>query len=348
MRQVLPGFQRTYDEVRESIDEQDRELVPPMEKFFHRERTELRDTQIRQGVVTYRQERRQQQLISEASGYQQFNLTTVNNPHAARFLYAPLTYRKHRMNSEVFLKSVHSFMGAATTPDICNIHNCDHVPVTPDGDHAYSHVRGMINTRHHDVKDCIVTILQALKRSRVSEFECGREVKLSLLGVVRKPGFTVDSACDFYLQSETTDEQPIIFDVSIRQPKYTGPGCIEATTPLHAAAVGHSEKMKHYGDRYEIDADRIKPLIFETMGGWEPRTVDTLRRIIAAISRGDERVRSSLWTKLQFSIATTLAKAHGKLLLRLDRRMRETLRNTGTLPTTFSSALPAPTARETS
>jgi hypothetical protein len=61
-----------------------------------------------------------------------------------------------------------------------------------------------------------------------------------------------------------------IIGLQVNTSKYTDPECIEATTPLHAAAEGHKEKIRHYPDRYEMDADRIKPLIFETMIGWEP------------------------------------------------------------------------------
>jgi hypothetical protein len=232
-------------------------------------------------------------------------------------------------------------MGQAATPDICNLQSCSHVQVTPDGDHAYLHAKGMINIRHHDTKDCIVAVLQTLKRSGVSELECGREVKLSALGIEKKPEQgPIDHVCDFYLQSDVTDELPIIYDVSIRQPKYTGPEASETKVALYAADRGHTEKMKHYLEKYVIDEDRVKPLIFESTGGWDMRTVETLRRIVASIAKGSEKLMNRLWTNLQFNIAVTLARSQGKLLLRLDRRMKEALAgNTGTLHLN-SSALP--------
>ena len=78
----------------------------------------------------------------------------------------------------------------------------------------------------------MVEYFKSLKRVKATDMVCGRETYLSELGIQRKPGFIHDRRCDIFLQSETTDSLPIIFDVSIVQPKVTG-GDIFSTTPLH-------------------------------------------------------------------------------------------------------------------
>ena len=75
----------------------------------------------------------------------------------------------------------------------------------------------------------------------------------------------------------------------------------------------------------------------ETFGGWGRETEDTLKQIVSGIAGGnDNAVYSKLWSDLQYRIAVELAKGQGRLLLRLDRRMREAMGTAQPLSTSNS------------
>jgi hypothetical protein len=56
-----------------------------------------------------------------------------------------------------------------------------------------------------------------------------------------------------------------------------------------------TKKIKRYGDSYQVSAQHVIPLVFDTCGTWHPKTVDYLGTVIAAVAGGDEELWSSLW-----------------------------------------------------
>src|SRR5690606_6092385 len=69
-----------------------------------------------------------------------------------------------------------------------------------------------------------------------------------------------------------------------------------------------------------VTTDQVKPLEFETFGGWTNETHEFLRSIIKGIAADNNSLFEKLWRQLRTKIAVNLARGEGEMILCLNER----------------------------
>ena len=91
-----------------------------------------------------------------------------------------------------------------------------------------------------------------------------------------------------------------------------------ARKKLRTAYAAEELKFKRYCGNYHVQKAQIKPLVFETFGGWTENIYEYLYNVVKGIAGADDYLFTKLWRKLRNRIGVTLARGEGELILRLN------------------------------
>ncbi len=239
-----------------------------------------------------------------------------------------------------FKISVRLYLGYPVTQPVCDIYPCNQLPVVPHGQHGGKHAKCRIKRRHDGIRDVIAAFLQHLRTSGQTDLVCELEKCMDELGIPPRLGRpAIDSyvaRCDFALM-DLIHQRTIVADVMVTHPKFENPDT--STTPLCTAKAGVAKKSTHYTANYMIAAEDVKPLVFETYGGWAVETLTCLKQLITVISKNDDEVFGQLWRELRNRIAVALAKGHVSVIQTINSRQKTALgkRTAGIVPTNLSA-----------
>jgi len=128
-----------------------------------------------------------------------------------------------------------------------------------------------------------------------------------------------DARCDFFLRNPDSNRL-VLADVRITHPNLSRDQVGEI--PLVTANEAYKQKMDRYVKNYDITQSVIKPLVFETYGGWHDETKQFLREIVKSIAGEDNQLFATLWMDLRYRIATALAIGQAKIIMALNAKQR--------------------------
>jgi hypothetical protein len=313
--QHIPGYHQAL-KILDSYDD-----MPSAEAFFHAGPVDNEPTEntkhLSRKLLRWRQDKERARLDEVATGYETFFLRVTSHETCADFLYAPIVDPRNRMY-RTFSISVKLYLGLPVAPALCNIESCNNVPVHRFGAHG-NHCQGKLTKRHHDMRDRIIDTIKHLSTAHDTKYEVLFEYPLKDLGFAKLPNAPnpQEARCDFALVLEQ-DNYCVVTDVTICHPNPDKP-CY-STTPLLAAQKAEKQKYDRYCKNYKIDAKNVKPIVFETFGGWSRDTTTFLHDIVTTIAGGDAEIFAKAWRLLRNRIAVILAKGEAEVILALRSR----------------------------
>ena len=95
--------------------------------------------------------------------------------------------------------------------------------------------------------------------------------------------------------------------------------------PLVAAEQGVKEKYDRYVRNYNIAKDDVKPLVFETYGGYAKCTFDFLKSMVQTIAKGEAKLIAKLMRALRERIAIALMTHHAYVIMWMNQREQTTV-----------------------
>jgi hypothetical protein len=300
------------------------ELIPSVEEFFEGQTEDsLAGESTRGGLqkkLTWkRHEENYERLKQEATGTNKSILILTSSETSSDFLFAPISKRRFRMY-ETFKPSVQFFLGLPVTSERCTLGKCDNERVIPNGEHA-KHVGAKVIGRHNLVRDGIGMCFKQLHTSGQSPLVCEFETYLSELGYDPKVGASdpSDARCDFYLRNPESNRL-FLADVRVTHPNLNRGDVGEKH--LVTAMEAYKQKMDRYIKNYDFPQAVVKPLIFETYGGWHDETKQFLREIVKSIAGEDNQLFATLWMDLRYRVATALGIGQAKIIMALNAKQR--------------------------
>lgn len=255
-----------------------------------------------------------------ATREERYNITVVRNRTSADVFYAPLTCARYRM-PRTFRTTLRWFLGVPVTSPTCSIGGCVNQPVHTNAEHGRLHAQKRIVRRHDNMRDTILAFARAHQTSGRTELQCTAERYIEQdLGFQRKQGqgsVREDARCDLAV------EHPVTHRVDVLDVLVTHPNIREdeiCNKPLAAAEAGAKRKVESYVKDFEIDKDSVRPIVFETYGGWAEPTFSFLREMVRAIAGADDAVFRKLWRDLRFRLAVNLAKGQADVVHYINSR----------------------------
>ena len=250
----------------------------------------------------------------------------TSNPTSMDVFYVRLTFARNRM-PRTYSTTVRYFLGLDVTAKHCHIGRCAGKRVAGNAEHGW-HAKRKVNFRHNRVRDVIYFHLRALFSSNQSPYDVEPECFMSELGVDHKPDAPDrrDARGDIIL-THAVSKHMFVTDVMVKSANIRDPAY--ASEPLRAAQEGVATKFARYVDNYQIDKADVKPLVFETYGGYAKETFDFFREITQVIAGNDQRVANLLMRSLRERIAVELQTQHAYLIHWIKARDRQWSRQHG-------------------
>jgi hypothetical protein len=320
------------------------ELVPTANEFFHLVEGEERTQHLARKLVRKVQEQRLEDLVMRATREEQYNITVARNRTSADVFYAPLTCARYRM-PRTFRTTLRWFLGAPVTSPTCSIGGCVNQPVHTNAEHGRQHAQKRIVRRHDNMRDTIQVFLRAHQTSGRTELQCTPERYMEQdLGFTRKQGQGTtareDARCDLALENPVTHRLDIM-DVLVTHPNIRHDEICK--TPLAAAEAGAKRKIESYVNDFEIEKETVRPIVFETYGGWAEETFSFLREMTRAIAGADDAIFRKLWRDLRFRLAVNLAKGQAEVVHYINSRERAAVGAARGTPVTTGTTTTTPT-----
>ena len=312
----ITGFDAAIEMVRQLVPE---DAIPRLEQFFPNALSEPGEndsvSKLSRKLLRAQQQRIRDNLNQVADGTETFFLMVTSHETCGDFLFAPIVDSFNRM-ARTFRISVRLYLGLPVTPAICNIGDCQNAPIHPFGAHGH-HAPGKLTHRHHGLRDCISSFISFQATAHHAPHEVRKEVYLDEAGYMQRPDAPDKSRarCDFMITKQDSNYR-IFADVCVIHPNLEAPGT--STQPLFKAKQAEATKFKRYCKNYDITTSQIKPVVFETFGGWSPRTYDFLIEVTRGIALNDTYLFNKLWRRLRNRIAVTLARGEAEIILRLN------------------------------
>jgi hypothetical protein len=323
--EVITDFEVLRTKAVHFLGEESADLIPTTEEFFELQTEGLELSEdfkkggLQKKLTRKVQEMRYETLKQEATGTNKSILLLTSSETSSDFLFAPISKRRFRMY-EAFKPYVQFYLGMPVTSERCTLGKCDDVRVIPNGDHA-KHVGARVIGRHNLVRDGAGLYFKQLHTSGQSPLVCEFETFLSELGYSPKEDASdpSDARCDFFLRNPDSNRL-VLADVRITHPNLSRDQVGEI--PLVTANEAYKQKMDRYVKNYDITQSVIKPLVFETYGGWHDETKQFLREIVKSIAGEDNQLFATLWMDLRYRIATALAIGQAKIIMALNAKQR--------------------------
>lgn len=245
------------------------------------------------------------------SDHDKYILTVTHNETSADFLNVSIMDRRNLIPH--FVMHVRRYLGLPITDLICNIGTCNKAPVEPNGDHCH-HVQNAATKRHTSMKMMLAHMFQEFFESGQSV--CSRTIERSLdeLGFVRKEG-KPQKHSDISLENHETGHK-FVLDIEITHPKFDDENV--RSEPLKQATREALAKIHTYTSCYEINEHDAIPIVFETYGGYAPKTLDFFKRISNTFAAGDEILNGQIMRHFRDRIAVTLCQGHGNVIVELN------------------------------
>ena len=346
-QRFIPGFDQALNCLKDQLPEED---IPSPEQFFPNSMSEDEPqgvSHLSRKLLRAQQTKIYKDLDLVASGLEKTFLVVTSHKTCGDFLFAPLTDPFCRM-ARSFKIYTRLYLGLEVTSKVCNIGKCNGVAVHPYGAHS-QHAPGKVTSRHHALRDCISSFISFQATAHNTPHEVRKEVFLDDVGYEKLPTATDESRakCDFMVTKRETNYH-VFADICVVHPRMDAS---IASEPLSAAIAAEKAKFKRYCDNYHVQEAQIKPLVFETFGGWTPGTYEYLYNVIKGIAGEEDYLSSKLWRKLRNRIGVTLARGESELLLRLNvlnplvQHSQSPISSTTPLTPTFSGSPSPSTSR---
>jgi hypothetical protein len=208
---------------------------------------------------------------------------------------------------------VRRFLGLPITDSICNIGTCKKVPVEPNGEHCH-HAQSAATKRHTLMKMMLAHLLHEFFEAGDSPYSRAIERVLHELGFQIKEG-KGPKRSDISLENLRTGHK-FVLDIEITHPTFRDNKV--QSEPLWQATNEAQAKIENYTSCYEIDEHNVIPIVFETYGGYAPKTLQFFKTLANEFSASDEILAGQIMRRFRDRIAVTLCQGHGNLIAELN------------------------------
>ena len=316
-QEFIPGFSSALELVRAELPEDD---IPPVTEFFPSPGDDDFDPNpprryLSRKLLRAIQEKTRKRLVQVATDVENAVMVATSHETCADFLFVSPVETAFRMG-ETFVIAARRYLGLPVARPICNIDTCTDVSVHPFGAHGH-HAPGKITKRHHSVVDGINSLISFHAPIHGSPTETRKEIYLDDVGHALRPDAkdTSRARCDIMFSKQNSGYK-VFTDVTVVDVNVTNK--YHATRPLYAALKAETAKFKRYCDNWDVTEAQIKPLVFETYGGYSTNTFEFLRETVRGIAGSNDALYGKLWRKLRGKIAVAIAKGEAELILRLN------------------------------
>ena len=108
-----------------------------------------------------------------------------------------------------------------------------------------------------------------------------------------------------------------VMDIMITHPMYHEQ--ITRTEPLAAAKAGEKTKIERYTKSYDIAEADVIPLVFESSGGYVPKTMQFFRYLAKTLAQDDDDLAGEIIRHIRDRIAVALHIGQGNLISTYNR-----------------------------
>lgn len=127
-----------------------------------------------------------------------------------------------------------------------------------------------------------------------------------------KPGNTTVHRADFL--PDPSEQPRLIYDLTVRAAKYDAQF---ADAKLGAAQQAYNKKTAHYTNKYEVSADRVKPIALDQFGRLAAGSAQALKQLLSNAARNDtaERLRAPMRRRrLLEAMSIALMRGNSRIL----------------------------------